>query len=271
MLQRIRLFFRAVGHAGALIAISPSICVAGGLSDKAVAERLGAAYPDSVAGLDGGNLKFRDGTSLPLGDDEEEKPFETWLAHPSIKDMFRYPYPQGVEPRPPKFNFDPGRARNSAFFAKLYGDCQQPGFAASLTIIRWLPRKTNQSIRITRKNGVAAQLQAVSDELDALPAKFDAYLIPSAGGFMCRTIAGTTQRSGHGYGIAIDIATKHSHYWRWAKGGVGDRLAYRNAIPLEIVRIFEKHGFIWGGRWYHYDTMHFEYRPELLGSGKPDH
>lgn len=26
----------------------------------------------------------------------------------------------------------------------------------------------------------------------------------------------------------------------------------------------EKHGFIWGGCWYHYDTMHFEYRPELL-------
>ncbi|MDD5211432.1 MAG: M15 family metallopeptidase, partial [Sulfuricurvum sp.] len=25
-----------------------------------------------------------------------------------------------------------------------------------------------------------------------------------------------------------------------------------------------KYGFIWGGRWYHYDTMHFEYRPELL-------
>mgnify|MGYP002637708491 CR=1 FL=1 len=23
-------------------------------------------------------------------------------------------------------------------------------------------------------------------------------------------------------------------------------------------------GFIWGGRWFHYDTMHFEYRPELL-------
>ena len=26
----------------------------------------------------------------------------------------------------------------------------------------------------------------------------------------------------------------------------------------------EAEGFIWGGRWYHYDTMHFEYRPELL-------
>ena len=28
--------------------------------------------------------------------------------------------------------------------------------------------------------------------------------------------------------------------------------------------IFERHGFIWGGKWHHYDTMHFEYRPELL-------
>jgi hypothetical protein len=35
-------------------------------------------------------------------------------------------------------------------------------------------------------------------------------------------------------------------------------------MPREIVDIFERHGFIWGGRWYHYDTMHFEYRPELL-------
>ena len=30
--------------------------------------------------------------------------------------------------------------------------------------------------------------------------------------------------------------------------------------------IFEKYGFVWGGRWYHYDTMHFEYRPELFES-----
>jgi len=35
-------------------------------------------------------------------------------------------------------------------------------------------------------------------------------------------------------------------------------------MPWEIIRIFEKHGFIWGGKWYHYDTMHFEYMPEIL-------
>ena len=37
---------------------------------------------------------------------------------------------------------------------------------------------------------------------------------------------------------------------------------------MDIVRIFEKHGFIWGGRWYHYDTMHFEYRPEMIAIAK---
>ena len=41
-------------------------------------------------------------------------------------------------------------------------------------------------------------------------------------------------------------------------------ILYRNRMPEEIVTIFEKHGFIWGGKWYHFDTMHFEFRPELL-------
>jgi D-alanyl-D-alanine carboxypeptidase len=44
-------------------------------------------------------------------------------------------------------------------------------------------------------------------------------------------------------------------------------LPYRNRMPQEIVSIFEKHGFIWGGKWNHFDTMHFEYRPELLADG----
>lgn len=34
--------------------------------------------------------------------------------------------------------------------------------------------------------------------------------------------------------------------------------------PQALIDIFEKHGFIWGGRWYHYDTMHFEYRSEII-------
>lgn len=45
---------------------------------------------------------------------------------------------------------------------------------------------------------------------------------------------------------------------------MGGKSPHRNPIPWEIVEIFEKYGFIWGGKWYHCDTMHFEYRPKLL-------
>ena len=63
----------------------------------------------------------------------------------------------------------------------------------------------------------------------------------------------------HAWGAAIDLNTKFADYWLW-----NPKVAYRNRIPIEIVEIFEKHGFIWGGKWGHFDTMHFEYRPELL-------
>jgi hypothetical protein len=34
--------------------------------------------------------------------------------------------------------------------------------------------------------------------------------------------------------------------------------------PGVVVGIFEENGFLWGGKWPWYDTMHFEYRPEIL-------
>jgi hypothetical protein len=45
-------------------------------------------------------------------------------------------------------------------------------------------------------------------------------------------------------------------------------LALQTAYPWEIVAAFEEQGFIWGGKWYHYDTIHFEYRPELLAKAR---
>lgn len=263
MLSRNLLALSALVFAGLIQIALPTI--AAELDKGVIAERLKTAYPTFITGVEGNSVLFKDGTRLPLGDGKD-KSFDAWLAHPDIRDMFRFAYPRGAPAASPPRDFDPGRARNADFFTKIYGDCRKPAFAASLTTIIWLPRKSAQRIEISRLNGVAEHLQAVSDELDALPAKFNVFLIPSAGGYLCRFIAGTDQRSGHGYGIAIDIATKHSHYWRWAKGGPAGEPVYRNDIPAEIVDVFEKHGFIWGGRWYHYDTMHFEYRPELVGS-----
>ena len=44
----------------------------------------------------------------------------------------------------------------------------------------------------------------------------------------------------------------------------GGQRRWTNRFPQVLVDTFESQGFIWGGRWYHFDTMHFEYRPELL-------
>ena len=64
----------------------------------------------------------------------------------------------------------------------------------------------------------------------------------------------------HAWGAAIDLNTKFADYWLWSSKSL-----YSNRIPPEIVEmIFERHGFIWGGKWWHFDTMHLKYRPELL-------
>jgi hypothetical protein len=148
----------------------------------------------------------------------------------------------------------------------VYGDCRKGEVEKNLATVVWLPSKAGQRLPFNKANGAAQALSAVSAELDALPVRFDAFLYPSAGTYNCRPIAGTKRMSAHAHAIAIDVALKRSHYWRNAKPGKGGGYAYRNEIPMEIVRIFEKHGFIWGGKWHHYDTMHFEYRPELVGS-----
>ena len=61
-----------------------------------------------------------------------------------------------------------------------------------LVDVVWLPRKWGKSVKATRINGVAAQLAAVSAELDALPSTFDQFLFPSAGTYVCRPFAGTS-------------------------------------------------------------------------------
>jgi hypothetical protein len=104
-------------------------------------------------------------------------------------------------------------------------------------------------------------------DLEKLPAGMTQYLVPSAGTYNCRPIANTNRLSVHAFGAAIDINTQFSDYWEWSKGPGGSS-KWRNRIPGEIGEVFERHGFIWGAKWYHFDTMHFEYRPELVSLAK---
>ncbi len=96
--------------------------------------------------------------------------------------------------------------------------------------------------------------------------------IESVQGFNWRKIAGTNRMSNHSYGIAIDILPKKYHkkilYWFWEQEK-NDKwmLLPQNILwtpPDSVVNIFLEEGFVWGGHWDRYDTMHFEYRPELI-------
>ena len=235
---------------------------------SAALDRLVAAYPDALAGHDQNTLRWRDGTMMPVSDESNSKSFEQLLRHASILDQLRMPYPRGVLPKPPAVDADPGRLRNAAFFAKMYGDCRNGEVEPRLVSLPWLPKTWGQPIRITAVNHVDRQLRAVSAEIDALPAPIKRAAFPIAGTYTCRPVADTGAPSPHGYGIAIDLNLAYSDYWFWRRRpGVDDgAVRYRNRMPQEIVAIFERHGFIWGGKWYHFDTMHFEYRPELAAA-----
>jgi hypothetical protein len=245
------------------IALALAVLPISAEADGSALDALLRAYPEQLAGYDAGDLIWRDGTRMPLSDGRPGKSFEEMLRHGSILDQLLLPYPAGAGAAAFGAQSDPGRIRNRAFFDKMYGDCWKGEVAPRLVPVVWLPASWGRAVRITSINGVAQHLAEVSQELDTLPATLKQYLRPPAGTYSCRTVADTGEPSMHAWGAAIDINAAHADYWLWA------RSAPVNTIPAEIVEIFERHGFIWGGRWSHYDTMHFEYRPEMLNTSSP--
>ena len=226
-------------------------------------QRLLMAYPDFLVSANSNMLEWVDGTRILFDDGIEDKDFEILLNYPDLEDQLKMIYPKGKKYFIPERNYDPGRIRYEPFFLKMYGNSPEE-VHRNLVPISWLPSTVNRTLMITSINGVNQKLQAVSDELDGMP-HLHKYVDNPAGTFNWRRIDGTKRLSSHSFGIAIDVNLKYSNYWSWDDPKKEQfYLGYVNRIPMEIVEIFEKHGFIWGGKWFHYDTMHFEYRPELL-------
>ncbi len=207
----------------------------------------GEARPDGWA------LVLPSGVAVPW-DDKKVKTLDQAMDAPDLQDMFSIRYPTGKLSPITDENHDPGRIRVEALFELAYPK-------RDLVAVDFLGKKVKFAKR------AAAALQRVGERLVALRGK-DATTAPFlealGGTFNERVIAGTTRKSAHSFAVAIDLNPKLSHYWRWSKEGPGGRPVWRNRFPQSIVDAFEAEGFIWGGRWFHYDTMHFEYRPELL-------
>ena len=202
---------------------------------------------------------FHDSSRM-IYDDGIKRTIEEMHQEQDVEEIFFLDYDKTIYP--PPYGYDPGRYRCAAFFGKIYGDTREE-VVKNLVYVNWCPKHGGKPLLFTSVAGAAEALQRVSDELDQYPELKEWVL--NAQTFNWRTIQGMTRISPHGYGIAIDLESHRSHYWRWSypRAHEYDEIKYYNTFNMKVVEIFERHGFIWGGRWYHFDTMHFEYRPEM--------
>ena len=217
------------------------------------------AYPNYVKGYKNDSLMLADGT-LMVYDDGREKSFNQKLDDADPEDMFAFIYDRTA--KKPSYLQDAGRSRCEVLFKMMYGNSES-AVRQKLIQVEWF----GEQVLFTPINGAADSLRAIALDITAHPkfTKLQPYL-KSSGSFYWRKVRGTNRQSAHSYGMTIDIGVNHSNYWLWKNPGKKetDTIVYANQMPTELVDIFERHGFIWGGRWYHYDTMHFEFRPEIL-------
>jgi hypothetical protein len=90
------------------------------------------------------------------------------------------------------------------------------------------------------------QLRAALDEIVADGLASAIHPGQYGGCFVPRFIAGTTTLSNHAFGLAFDLNVPENQ-----RGTVGQ-------MNRQVVAIFEKWGFTWGGTWHYTDPMHFE-------------
>jgi hypothetical protein len=90
------------------------------------------------------------------------------------------------------------------------------------------------------------QLRAALDEIVGQGLASAIHPSQYGGCYVPRFIAGTTTLSNHAFGLAFDVNVPEN-----LRGTVGQ-------IDRQVVSIFEKWGFTWGGTWHFTDPMHFE-------------
>jgi hypothetical protein len=99
---------------------------------------------------------------------------------------------------------------------------------------------------MTCNTAMFPQLKAALDEIVASGLAGAIHPGQYGGCYVPRFIAGTTTLSNHAFGLAFDVNVPENQ-----RGTVG-------RINRQVVAIFEKWGFTWGGTWHWTDPMHFE-------------
>jgi hypothetical protein len=203
-----------------------------------------------------------------LYDDHKVKSYLEEIENADLQDMLAQPYQLGKVTIDPLQDFNPGGGRQIDFFKAVYGRDKLDA-SENLIPVNFLGKK----LLFNRKNGAAEALNRVSRELNILlkhNPQFRKYIFPVGGTYNWRNIAGSKRLSPHALGIAIDLNSSRGAYWRWDMNG-RTIFSKRQNYPTEIINAFEKNNFIWGGKWFFYDLMHFEYRPEIFMKNRMVH
>jgi len=225
------------------------------------------AYPEFITGFErdtGGKVYvvMKSGKKI-LYDDKIPKNYEQKLVNADLQDAMEMLYPLLDISELLDDNYDPGRIRCYDFLKEIYGASRQQ--------IEKNLKGVNIGGKVCQfndKNMAATALKKAAEELSlsAKNSKISSQIFPVNGTYNYRVIAGTNQLSPHAFGIAIDFKSDKRDYWKWATRELGQQRL--NTYPREVVKIMEENNFIWGGKWTHFDILHFEYRPELITKAK---
>jgi hypothetical protein len=280
---------RAGAAPGANLLPRPARESTGGRELKALA----SAYPDRIsrvsprdgdwaAELDGEWFFWAHGRILPQSQRAD------WERYARFR---FYPYTPGVLPPLPHLDAEeaarlkkaleearlhPPR-RSEDFLERLLGAGTWKQTESRVVIVDFL----GFPVKVHRR--IAEALRSVASECAALR-RSDPQVARFLGGlskidgFNYREVAGTLTRSYHSYGLAVDLIPKSyggkAPYWRWLMDSTdlwwATPYERRWMVPASVVAAFEKQGFVWGGKWMFFDTMHFEYRPEIFVLAKEE-
>jgi hypothetical protein len=221
------------------------------------------SYPEYVLGVnkeDNGSvfIIMKSGKKI-LYDDKIQKSFEQKLASPDLQDTLEQIYPLYPVNDLMEKNFDPGRFRNYELLKEVYGSSKKQVEKNLINIAAggsFQFNKNNKAGESLKKAMIETQASARGNK------NIIASLYPCSGTYNYRTIAGTNRLSPHSFGNTIDLARDKRDYWKWATNEQGKQRL--QSYPKEIPEIFEKNNFIWGGKWSHFDILHYEYRPEII-------
>ena len=221
------------------------------------------AYPEYITNIEENNgyvyLIMKSGKKICY-DDKKEKNSQEKLANPDLQDTLDQIYPLSAVKSIMESNFDPGRFRSYSLLSEVYGTSKN---AVESKLAKVKVGYSN--FQFNNSSSASNSLQAVMGELIPLSERNQNVrrcLLPCSGTFNYRVIAGTNRLSPHSFGIAIDLASDKSDYWKWASKDAGENRL--SSYPNELVKVFENNGFVWGGKWSHFDILHFEYRPEII-------